>query len=105
MTEYAEKNDCIRRDAAMDLVDLYWQQAYNAHFSDAALRLGSLYLDMEDIPAAAVRPVVTCEECVWHVDDGCHNCTKLGMLCPDDADFYCKYGRRPQCGTDMREES
>lgn len=59
--------------------------------------------DVEAYPAADVQPVVTCKECVWHVNDGCHNCTKLGMLCPDDADFYCKYGRRPNCGAKMEE--
>ena len=67
--------------------------------------IGDVLDDLDDFHAADVRPVVTCEECVWHVDDGCHNCTKLGMLCPDDADFYCKYGNRPNCGADMREES
>lgn len=51
MSEY------ISRKAALNLIDRYWQQAYNAHFLDAAVRLGSVYREMEDIPAANVRPV------------------------------------------------
>ena len=92
MPEYTENNDCIRRSAAMDLVDLYWQQAYNAHFSDAALRLGSLYLDMEDIPAADVRSVVTCGECIHRHDP------RRQMCAGRRPDFFCADGEK-------REES
>ena len=98
MPEYTENNDCIRRSAAMDLVDLYWQQAYNAHYSDAALRLGSLYLDMEDIPAADVRPVVLCRDCI-HCKKGkasleCekHTYSWNNMRRWVDEDDFCKWG-------------
>ena len=47
------------------------------------------------IPAADVRPVVTCAECDWHVDCGYHFCNKWCLPCPDNADFYCAYGERP----------
>ena len=79
-----------------------WQAVRNlmdAGLEDTKKAVDAIQFMQED----DVQPVVTCEECVWHVDDGCHNCLKLGMLCPDDADFYCKYGKRPKCGTDMRE--
>jgi hypothetical protein len=69
----------IERETAMSLIDLYWQQAYNAHFLDAAVRLGSVYREMEDIPAADVRPVVLCRDCKW-----CHAgyCEKYDDLIP-----------------------
>ena len=60
---------------------------------------------VEDAPAADVRPVVQCDECVWHVDCGYHYCNKWCAPCPDNSDFFCAYGERPSCGADMREES
>ncbi len=72
-------SDYISREAALNLIDRYWQQAYNAHFLDAALRLGSVYREMEDIPAADVREVVLCRDCKW-----CHAgyCEKYDDLIP-----------------------
>lgn len=37
-------------------------------------------------------PVVRCPKCKWHHDCGTHFCDKLGMGCPDDSEFFCKYG-------------
>lgn len=48
---------------------------------------------VEDFPAADVRPVVTCEECTWHVDCGYHYCNKWCQPCPDNAEFFCAYGK------------
>lgn len=50
-------SEYISREAALNLIDQYWQQAYNAHFLDTAVWLGSVYREVEDIPAADVRPV------------------------------------------------
>ena len=58
---------------------------------------------IEEIPSADVRPVVTCEECVFHVDNGTHFCNKWCEPCPDNAEFFCAYGERDNCGTDMRK--
>lgn len=68
------------------------------------LNFGMRILDwIDDIPAADVQPVVTCDVCVWHVDDGNHYCKKWRKLCPDNADFFCAYGERPNCGARMGE--
>lgn len=40
------------------------------------------------------EPVVRCSECKYHHDCGTHFCVRLGMDCPDDSDFFCKYGVR-----------
>lgn len=53
---------------------------------------------VDAIPAADVRPVVTCEECTYHVDDGDHYCKKWRQHCPDNAEFFCAYGERPTAG-------
>ena len=36
--------------------------------------------------------IVRCKYCKWHHDCGVHFCDRLGMDCPDDSDFFCKYG-------------
>ena len=46
------------------------------------------------IPAADVEPVARCPECKYHHDCGTHFCDRLGMDCPDDSEFFCKYGAR-----------
>lgn len=56
---------------------------------------------IEDFPAADVREVVTCDVCVWHVDDGDHFCKKWRAPCPDNAEFFCAWGERPNCGAKM----
>ena len=50
------------------------------------------------IPAADVAPVVRCDACDWHVDVGYHYCNKWCQPCPDNADFFCAYGERHNCG-------
>lgn len=47
-----------------------------------------------DAPAADVAPVVRCCDCKYHYDCGTHFCDRLGMDCPDESDFFCKYGAR-----------
>lgn len=59
-------------------------------------RLSKVYTVMviQDLPAADVEPVVRCPECKYHHDCGTHFCDRLGMDCPDDSEFFCKYGAR-----------
>ncbi len=56
------------------------------------------------IPAADVRPVVTCEKCKWHVDFGYHFCYKRGQRCPNDSDFFCAYGELLHGGVAIDKE-
>ncbi len=93
--------DYISREAALNLIDRYWQQAYNAHFLDAAVRLGSVYREMEDIPAADVREVVLCRDCKYYRQDA-ELADGKGLVrewyCPiHEAEFaedaFCSYGR------------
>lgn len=61
----------------------------------------SEYAQLEDAlnrtQAADVAKVVRCQDCVHHHDCGTHFCDKLGMDCPDDSEFFCKYGEPKAC--------
>lgn len=78
------------------------REAFNSALREAVRKYpNSFYNGLEtarqiaqDFPAADVRPVVTCERCVYHVDCGYHYCNKWCVNCPDDADFFCAYGER-----------
>lgn len=53
------------------------------------------------IPAADVVEVVRCYECAYHDDDNLyHYCRKWRKSCPDDSEFYCKWGKRKNGGQD-----
>lgn len=66
-----------------------------------SLRIRYSGADGEISAAVDVRPVVHCSECVHH-DDGSpyHYCRKWRKNCPDDSDFFCKYGKRKDGGND-----
>lgn len=41
----------------------------------------------------APNAVVSCPICKYHKDDyGFHFCTKQGVYCPDDSEYFCAYG-------------
>ena len=51
--------------------------------------------DLEDkIERGELVEIVRCEHCINHVDMNYHFCRKLRIECPNDSDFYCKYGER-----------
>lgn len=58
------------------------------------LSKGYTVMVIQDLPAADVEPVVRCPECKYHHDCGTHFCDRLGMDCPNDSEFFCKYGAR-----------
>lgn len=57
-----------------------------------------LWLDMrmEVIHAPTITPpeIVCCQDCVHHEDGYAHWCNKWEHICPDDSEFFCKYGRK-----------
>nr|DAS16677.1 MAG TPA: hypothetical protein [Caudoviricetes sp.] len=45
-------------------------------------------------PTLAPPEIVYCQDCVY-LEDGCVNwCNKWEHICPDDSEFFCKYGRK-----------
>lgn len=54
---------------------------------------------VRDVPAVDAVEVCRCPSCQYHEDiDGYHACRKLRMRCPNDAEFFCKYGQRREDG-------
>ena len=93
-------SDYISRNAAIELG--YWhgeKPTVDNPFPDGVDAVD--IVDIENLPAADVREVVTCEECVWHADYGYHYCNKWCVPCHDNAEFFCAYGERPNCGVPM----
>lgn len=94
MADYLKKRDVIayiRKEAAEA------QRAFEELGGESGI-IAEAYEDLasefEDFPAADVVPVVRCPECKYHHDCGTHFCDRLGMDCPDDSEFFCKYGAR-----------
>lgn len=45
-------------------------------------------------PTLAPPEIVYCQDCVHHEDGHAHWCNKWEHTCPDDSEFFCKYGRK-----------
>lgn len=84
--------DYISREAA-----LAKQKLYNTYDSaEMAVPVDAL----REIPAADVVEVVRCCDCAYHEDRNYHYCRKWRRDCPDDSDFFCKWGKRKDGGQD-----
>lgn len=67
---------------------------------DAADAIESLKHTVE-ILCGAKTNLVRCCECVYHDDESqYHYCRKWRRNCPDDSDFFCKWGNRKDGGQD-----
>lgn len=49
---------------------------------------------VDSAPTIDAVPVVRCQKCIYNTDDGYHECIEFGIRIPDDAEFFCKYGKR-----------
>ena len=57
-------------------------------------------IDMvEDTPTLTPPEIVCCQDCVHHEDGYAHWCNKWEHICPDDSEFFCKYGRKKNGNT------
>ena len=59
------------------------------------------YMDMDKVrkavqnmPTLTPPEIVYCQDCVYHEDGYAHWCNKWERTCPDDSEFFCKYGRK-----------
>lgn len=55
---------------------------------------------VEDAPTLTPPEIVYCQDCVHHEDGYAHWCNKWEHTCPDDSEFFCKYGRKKDGETD-----
>jgi len=54
---------------------------------------------IDSVPAADVAEVVRCCECIHHDGESqYHYCHKWRRNCPNDSDFFCKWGERKDGG-------
>lgn len=51
------------------------------------------------IPTLTPPEIVYCQDCVHHEDGYAHWCNKWEHTCPDDSEFFCKYGRKKNDST------
>lgn len=57
-------------------------------------------IDMvEYAPTITPPEIVCCQDCVHHEDGYAHWCNKWEHICPDDSEFFCKYGRKKNDST------
>lgn len=49
---------------------------------------------VERQPTVTIPEIVYCQDCVHHEDGYAHWCNKWEHTCPDDSEFFCKYGRK-----------
>ena len=53
------------------------------------------FLDIiEAFPTLTPPEIVCCQDCVHHEDGYAHWCNKWEHTCPDDSEFFCKFGRK-----------
>lgn len=103
--------DYISRNAALRLIEQYCGEAAHAGYYDAAVRFGSVYREVEDFPAADVRPVVKSKWADNHVSfyRGCPECGAFVRANLDEVflrDFPSAVGKLnfcPNCGCAMEE--
>lgn len=69
-------------------------------YQEDAITMGGVAI-LNNFPAADVVAVVRCCECVYHDDESqYHYCRKWRRNCPNDSDFFCKWGKRKNGGQD-----
>lgn len=60
-----------------------------------AIRL--IHNTIDNTPTIDATPVVRCENCKHHDEEENYiYCWALHMRCPDDSEFFCKYGERKE---------
>lgn len=56
-------------------------------------------VDIDNLPTLTPPEIVYCQDCVHHEDGYAHWCNKWEHICPDDSEFFCKYGRKKNDST------
>ena len=80
-----ETKDCIERAEAIRICERLRDKTDN---EDMAFALNWAIQSIKGIPVEDVPEIVTCEQCVYHVDNGYHYCNKWCDTWADNADFF-----------------
>jgi hypothetical protein len=77
----------------MRLIDAdFVKHTYSQDFFDTLDDFERVNDIIDYAPTVDAVLIVRCNDCKWHHDCGVHFCDRLGMDCPDDSEFFCKYG-------------
>lgn len=75
----------IKREAAISAILSFYPEAHYPDFYASVI---------EKLPSVDITSNITCSTCKYHEDNIAHYCSKLGRPCPDDSEFFCKYGTK-----------
>ena len=74
-----------------------WRNTDTYH--QAAQIIDMLVEELERKPTLTPPEIVHCQDCVHHEAGYAHWCNKWEHTCPDDSEFFCKYGRKKDGST------
>lgn len=88
------------RTHAKSYEDMFGEGESSVMLREAADAIESLKHTVEILCGAKFN-LVRCCECIYHDDESqYHYCRKWGRNCPNDSDFFCKWGKRKDGGQD-----
>ena len=79
---------------AIDIIDEWLDSVGTVMVGKGLSSYGELIGCIEDAPTLTPSEIVCCQDCVHHEDGYAHWCNKWEHICPDDSEFFCKYGRK-----------
>ena len=88
----------LRKEKVKEMADLIDRDKIKQTLLELGFYPAIVKSALENASAVDAVPVVRCDSCKHHHDCGVHFCDRLGMDCPDDSEFYCKYGERKTDG-------
>ena len=75
--------------------DALFDKVYEAFGDDIDGGMANLFMGwINEAPTLTPPEIVCCQDCVHHEDGYAHWCNKWEHTCPDDSEFFCKYGRK-----------
>lgn len=70
------------------------------YLQDMILSIDDILDIIEAFPTLNQLEIVCCQDCENHWDlNGKHICVKLNCNCPNDSEFFCKFGRKKNGNT------
>lgn len=84
---------------AIDIIDEWLDSVGTVMVGHGLSSYGELIGCIEDTPTITPPEIVCCQDCVHHEDGYAHWCNKWEHICPDDSEFFCKYGRKKNDST------
>lgn len=81
------------------VLDRYYAEFEKQDICDGSQDRDWLMRCIEEAPTLTPPEIVCCQDCVHHEDGYAHWCNKWEHTCPDDSEFFCKFGRKKDGST------